>query len=137
MANQVTRQEATGWVGWVAFAGVMLILSGIFQAIIGLTAIFNPTWFATTEKAVLVFNMATWGWWQLLVGIVVALVGAGLFSGNMASRIGAVILASLSAISNLAFIGVYPFWSLVVITVDVLVIYALVVHGGEMKAMRD
>lgn len=138
MANNVVRrEEPTAWVGWVAFAGVMMLLSGIFQAIIGLTAIFNPTWFATSEKAVLVFNMATWGWWQLLVGIIVALVGVGLFSGNMASRIMGVVLVGLSAISNLAFIGVYPFWSLVVITVDLLVIYALVVHGGEMKAVRD
>lgn len=138
MANHVIEhEEPTGWVGWVAFAGVMMILSGIFQAIIGLTALFNQTWFAATDKGVLVFNLTTWGWWQLLVGIVVALVGVGLFSGNMASRIMGVILVGLSAVSNLAFLGVYPFWSLVVITVDLLVIYALVVHGGEMKSMHD
>lgn len=137
MANHVIKEEPTGWVGWIAFAGVMMVLSGIFQAISGLTAIFNPNWFATTEKAVLVFNIATWGWWQLLIGIVVALVGVGLFSGNMASRVMGVILVGLSAVSNLAFLGVYPFWSLVVITVDLLVIYALVVHGGEMKAVNN
>ena len=136
MANNITH-EATGWVGWIAFAGVMMILDGIFQAIIGLTALFNPTWFVATHQSLLVLNMTAWGWTQLLMGIVVALIGAWLFTGSMASRVLGVILVGLSLVANLAFISVYPFWSLIVMTVDVLIIYALVVHGGEMKAVRD
>jgi len=133
MANHNIKHEPTGWVGWIAFAGVMMILDGIFQAIIGLVALFNPNWFVSTKKSLLVLNMTGWGWWHLIVGILVGLAGAWLFSGSMASRVTGVVLVSLSAISNLAFVGVYPIWSLVVITVDVLVIYALVVHGDEMN----
>jgi hypothetical protein len=134
MANRTITEEPTAWVGWIAFGGVMMILDGIFQAIIGLTAIFNPHWFVATKESILLFNLATWGWWNLLLGIVVTLVGFALFSGSMTARVLGVILVGLSLLSNLAWVGAYPLWSLIVITVDVLVIYALIVHGGEMRA---
>ena len=130
-----TRSEVTGWVGWVAFAGVMLILDGIFQAIIGLTALFNNQVYLVTSKTLVAFNITTWGWVHMLIGLALVLVGLSLFSGSMAGRVIAVFLAGLSAIANLAFVGVYPLWSLVVITVDILVMYALIVHGGEVKVM--
>jgi hypothetical protein len=76
MASNNLQEAPSGWVGWIAFAGIMMILDGAFQFII-------------------------------LVGI--------------------------SAIANLAFLTVYPVWSIVVITVDVLIIYALIVHGGELR----
>jgi hypothetical protein len=115
----------------------MLVLDGIFQAIIGLTALFNNEVLVLTSKTLLAFDITTWGWLHLLIGLLLVVVGLSLFSGNMAARVIAVFLAGLSAIANLAFVGVYPIWSLVVITVDVLVMYALIVHGGEVKEMGD
>ena len=137
MANQ-TRTETTGWVGWIVFAGTLMLLDGIFQFIMGLVAAFNPTWYvAQTASHTLVWNYATWGWVQMLIGVAVAAIGLSLFSGSMVGRVFAVIFAGLSAIANLAFISVYPVWSIIVIAIDVLVMYAVIVHGGEMRAYRD
>ena len=136
MANQ-TRTETTGWVGWIVFAGTLLLLDGIFQFIMGLVSAFNHQWYvAVTASHTLVFNYTTWGWLQMLVGVTMAAIGLGLFSGSTVARVLAVLISGLSAIANLAFVGVYPLWSLVVITIDVLVMYAVIVHGGEMRQVR-
>ncbi len=133
-----TRSEATGWVGWIVFAGTLLLLDGIFQFVIGLVSAFNHTWYAIVGQShMLVWNYTTWGWIQMLIGVILAAVGLSLFSGSMVGRVFGVIIAGISAIANLAFIGVYPIWSLVVIAVDVLVMYALIVHGGEMRAIEE
>jgi hypothetical protein len=78
-------------------------------------------------------NYNVWGWTHLLLGILILVCGVGLLAGNMAARTVAVILAGLSALANLAFIEAYPIWSIIVITIDVLVIYAVTVHGGELR----
>jgi hypothetical protein len=73
-----------------------------------------------------------WGTIHLLLGILVLASGVGLLTGNLAARVVGVILAGFSALANLVFIGAYPVWSVIIITVDVLVIYALTVHGREL-----
>jgi uncharacterized protein (DUF983 family) len=67
------------------------------------------------------------------LGLLIVISGVGVLAGNLAARIVGVLLAGLSAIANLLFIEAYPIWSIVVITVDVLVIYALTVHGRELR----
>jgi hypothetical protein len=70
---------------------------------------------------------------HLIAGIVLVLAGLGVFTGNVLARAVGVVVAALSAI--LAFLGLplYPIWSLIVITLDVLVIWALIAHGGEVR----
>jgi hypothetical protein len=130
-----TETQVTGWVGWGVFASVILIISGVIDAIYGLVAIVGPNsaYFATVEGELFVFNVAGWGWWHLIVGILVILVGLALLTGATWARVIAVILAALSGISQLFLLPVQPWWSLVVLTLDVLVIYALTVHGRELK----
>jgi hypothetical protein len=135
MATQARNREVTGWVGWIAFAAGMLILGSIFQVIVGLTALFNPHWFATTQQGLLILNFTTWGWVHLILGVVMGYAGVALFNGSVGARAIAAVIAGLSAIANLAYLSVYPIWSLVVITVDILIIYALTVHGDEMRDM--
>jgi hypothetical protein len=77
-----------------------------------------------------------WGWLQLLAGAVVFLAGLGLFTGRMWARTVGVILISISALINFAWANIYPFWSLTLLTLDFLVIYAIIAHGSEMKAAR-
>jgi hypothetical protein len=127
----------TGWVGWVYFAGTMLILLGSFNAIEGLVALFNDQYFVPTRQGLLVFDLTGWGWVHLIVGVVAIGVGIGLFTGATWARIGGVILAGLNAIIQLAFLSANPAWALIVITLDVLVIWALVVHGDEARSSED
>jgi hypothetical protein len=127
--------EPTGWAGWVVFGGVMLILVGAFQVTQGLVALFEDGFYAVSSKGlVLQIDYNTWGWIHLVIGLVCALVGVGLMAGNLAARIAGIGIAVLSALANLAFISAYPVWSVLVIAMDVIVIYAITVHGRELKA---
>ena len=87
----------------------------------------------TAGNLVVDVNYNVWGTVHLILGVLLLLSGAGVLTGNLAARIVGVILAGLSALANLVFIEAYPFWSIIIITVDVLVIYALTVHGRELK----
>lgn len=128
------ERQATGWVGWVGFAGFMMLLSGVFQAIAGLVALFRDTFYVVTSSQILVLNdIHTWGWVNLIVGIIVALAGVSLFSGTTWSRIVAVLFAMGAAIVNMAWLPLYPIWSIICIALSILVIYAVVAHGGELK----
>ncbi len=126
--------QRTGWVGWVYFAGIILAVSGLFQAIQGLTAIFHDEVFLVGKNGnVIELDYTAWGWIHLIVGIAVLLAGLSLFRGSIYGRVVGVIFAVLSAVVNLAFIAAYPAWSILIIALDVLVIYALVVHGPEAR----
>jgi hypothetical protein len=65
--------------------------------------------------------------------VVVLVVGMGLFTGSIVARIAAIAIAVVQAVLNLLIIGAYPVWSVIVITLDVLVIYAIAVHGDELR----
>jgi len=124
----------SGWAGWVVFAGVMMIVLGFFQAIEGLVALFRASYSVVRPSGLLVHvSYTTWGWTHLIIGIVALLTGVGLLAGNMLARVIGVILAGISAIVNLAFAGAAPVWSAIVIAIDVIVIYAIVVHGRELQ----
>jgi hypothetical protein len=128
------RDQVTGWTGWVVFAGLMLVMLGLFQAIEGLVAIFDQGYYLVGSEGLVVnVDYTAWGWVHLILGVLAIAAGFGLIAGNMAARVVGVILAVLSAILNLAFIAAYPVWSIIVIAIDVIVIYAIVVHGRELK----
>jgi hypothetical protein len=132
-SSNLTHNQVTGWVGWAFFASFMLMLSGIFQGLYGLVAIFNDKYFVATANQLLLFDVSQWGWIHLITGIVVFFAGLSILSGSMFGRVVGIIVALLSAIVSLANIGLYPVWSIIVITLDVLVIYALTAHGKELR----
>ena len=129
------RAEPTGWVGWIIFAGTMLVILGIFHAIQGLVALFNDSVYLVGPKGLVInVDYTAWGWIHLIGGIIVVLAGVALFAGKMWARILAVIVAVISAIINVVFLPAYPIWSTMMIAIDVLVIWAVTVHGSEMKS---
>lgn len=133
MANVTTsqKQDVTGWVGWVYFAGFILILNGFFQSTMGLVALFNSQFYAITQNTLVVLDISTWGWIHLLLGILLVATGSALFTGKLWARIVAVVAVIASIISQLMFISVYPIWSVIAIIISFVVIYALTVHGSE------
>jgi hypothetical protein len=119
----------------VVFGGVMMIMVGAFQVIEGLVALFDDGFYLVRSNGLIVnVNYNTWGWTHLLIGVVALLVGVGLLAGNTVARVAGVVIALLSALVNLAFISAYPIWSTILITLDVIVIYAIIVHGRELKS---
>jgi len=126
--------DPTGWTGWVVFAAFMMILVGSFQAIEGLVAIFDKGYYQVRESGLVIHvDYTVWGWVHLLLGVVLIAAGVGVLSGNVLARTAGVVLAGVSALLNVLFIAAYPFWSVIIVTVDVLVIYALIVHGRELR----
>src|SRR5829696_7958560 len=126
--------DTNGWAaGFTVFAAVMMIMAGVFHAIQGLVGIFENEFYVPTRNYTFQFDATTWGWTHLLLGLVVAFAGGGLFSGRTWARTVAIILAVLSAIANFLFIPYYPFWSLLIITLDIFVIWAVAAHGGQLR----
>jgi len=128
------RPQATGWVGYVVFAGVMLIMLGGFQAIEGLVAIFRDEYFLVTRSGLLLtMDFTAWGWTHLLLGLIAVGTGIGVLLGQTWARVTGIIIAVLSALANIAFLPAYPIWATIIIALDVLAIYALAVHGREVQ----
>ncbi len=127
------NKEVTGWVGWIGFASFMLLLGGIFSLIAGFVALFKDTVVYTANANVWVLNYDQWGWAHILIGLLAILAASSLASGHMYGRIVAVFVAMLSAVANMAFVPIYPIWSILIITIDILIIWAVIVHGGELK----
>jgi hypothetical protein len=125
------RTRSSGAVGFTIFAGVMMMMAGIWHAITGFAGILEDQFYVNTPNYVFEFDATTWGWVHLLVGIIVAIAGFALFSGAVWARVVGVVLASLSMIANFAFIPFYPLWSIVIIAVDIGVIWALTAHGRD------
>jgi len=129
-----TTPEPSKWTGWIVFAAVMMAIVGGFQIIEGLTALFRHTYYVVGHDNLLVrVDYTTWGWVHLIMGLVLLGTGLGLLTGRLWARILGVAVAGLSAIVNLAFIAAYPIWSILVISLDVIVIYAITVHGKELR----
>ena len=126
------------WVGWILFAGVMMIVLGIFHAFQGFVALFDDTYFLVpTRRLAIHLDYPAWGWIHLAVALFVVAAGIALLNGRLWGRIVGVVIAVLSILVNIAFIAAYPIWSTITIAVDVLVIWALTVHGDEMHVMLE
>ena len=133
-APPYTPQERTGWAGWAVFAGVMLIVVGAFQAIDGLVALFRDEVYLVRSNGLVVnVDFTAWGWVHLILGLVLVAAGAAIFSGRIWGRTVGVIAAVISAVLNFAYMASYPVWSTLIIAIDVLVIYALIAHGRELR----
>jgi hypothetical protein len=125
----------TAWAGWVVFGGVMLVLLGAFHLVQGIVALVHDDYYLVTSNGlVLNLDYTAWGWTHLVLGVLLGLVGVGLIAGNTVARVAGVVLAVLSALVNLVFIAAYPLWSVIIIALDVIVMYAIIVHGRELKS---
>jgi hypothetical protein len=132
--QNVQPTEMTAWVGWIAFAGTMMVMVGAFHVIQGLVALFNDEYYLVGKSGLTVsLDFTAWGWIHIIGGLVVAGAGVALFTGRIWARAVGVIVAMISAFVNIGFLSAYPIWSAIMIGVDVLVIWALTVHGGELR----
>jgi hypothetical protein len=121
---EISGSELAAGIG-VMFAAVMMIVNGIFQVFQGLAAVMSDEFFVTLPNYVVTVDVTTWGWVHLVMGVLIAIAGFYLFSGSRAAAIFALVLAVISAIGNFAFIPYYPFWTLLLIAVDIYVIWAI------------
>jgi hypothetical protein len=123
----------TAWSAWIGFATMMLSLVGVFQGIAGLTAIFKDEVFVAKRGLTVSIDYTAWGWIHLGIAALLIIAAVSLTGGGMYGRIIGVFAAMLSAVANLVFLAASPVWSVLMITIDVFIIFAIVVHGREAK----
>jgi hypothetical protein len=111
--------------GWAVFAGIMLVIAGVSDIIFGLTALFNDEVLTKAGGQLILWDFTAWGWITLLLGIFMVLAAFGLFAGQSWAMWTTIVFASLAAIGQIGWITVYPIWSLIVISLSVIVIYQL------------
>ena len=132
--NHSAATTQRGWYGWFVFAGTIMILLGLFHAMMGLLALFQEEYFVVTQSGLMVeVDYTTWGWTHLILGAVVAISGVGLLAGTAWARVVTVICAFLSSLVNLAFLAANPFWSGIMIAVNILVIYAVIARADDVR----
>lgn len=134
----VERAEPTGWVGWLLFAGIMLLILGTFQGILGLVALFQDGFFVAHRGGqLLVRDYTTWGWIHLALAAIAAGTGIGLLFGQLWARVVGVILCVLNVIVSFAFLGAYPAWGVLLIAFSIITAYAIIAHGRELAEVYD
>jgi hypothetical protein len=114
-------ERVTGW--WV-FAGILLSVAGILNVIWGIAAIGDARFFIEDQKYIL-SNLSTWGWVTLIIGVVQLVAAFSLFSGGGFGRWVGIVAAALAAISALLSIPAYPFWSLCIFALSIIILYEL------------
>jgi hypothetical protein len=124
MATMQTRKEGTGW---LAFSGVMLIIVGLLDVVDGLWALDR----ADTRDSNLLYadKLGGWGWFYLILGIIVVLAGIGVFYRAQWARWVGVIVATVAIVGNMLWVFYRPFTSLILILLASLVLYGLVAYG--------
>jgi len=136
MSTMDTRRDmSSAWTGWIGFAAIMLTLIGTITFFEGLVAVARDQYYVVTGKQVLVFDVTTWGWIMLFWGILLFLAGLGLAAQQGWARWFAIIAVTLNLIGQLGFLGHsgYPLWTLVIITLEIIVLFALTARWGQVE----
>jgi hypothetical protein len=126
------RAESPWALGLIVVAAIFLVVGGAFHVIQGLAAILDDQFFAAVENYAFDLNVQTWGWIHVVTGIILAAAGFALFSGALWARIVAVFVAVASAIVSFLYIPYFPVWSIVTLSVDGAIIWAVTAHGGDL-----
>lgn len=119
--------------GFVLFAGMLLIVIGFVNIFQGFIALFNDERVVATREKFILVDMTGWGWTLLISGLLLLIVGGGLLAAQTWARITGIVLVSLHAITQIAWLGAYPVWSLLMITLDIIILYALTARWAEVR----
>jgi hypothetical protein len=126
-------EDRADWSGWLAFAGAMIFIAGGINAIYGIAAIDGSSFFVHNTKYIF-SNLNTWGWIVLLIGVVQVFAGIGIWLRNQAARWLGIVGAGVSAVAQLLWLPSYPLAALAIFALDVIILYALLAHGGRDRA---
>lgn len=114
--------------GWVLFAGIMLAIVGTLNFIYGIAAISDSKFYINDAKLI-ISNLNTWGWFLVIVGAVQVVSAIGIWAQAAGARWVGIGSAGINAIIQMLTISGYPFLSLALFGVDILVIYGLLAYG--------
>ena len=139
--TQATRtQMDTGGIGrtvpsgWAFFVGILLFIVGVMNIIWGLKALFNDEALTVGEKGLIVWDITTWGWIHMILGIVMICTALGLFAGQGWARWVGILFVMINAFGQVAWMATYPIWSILIITLDIIIIYQLTARWDTREA---
>ena len=118
------------------FAGLLLILAGVFQALEALSAIVHDQYLVATPRYIYTFDLTAWGWIHLLIGLALVAIGICLLLGQGWALMAGIVIAGLSAVVNFTWLPYSPFWAILLIAVDLLIIWALASARAQSKTGR-
>jgi hypothetical protein len=127
------NSQPSGWVGWVYFAGMLMLILGFFSIFRGILALVKHTAYVVTPDSLIVFNYTSWGWTHIVLGIILLTAAGSAMSGRWWGRIIGAVVAALALLENLVLLPAYPIWSITAVIISGFVLYALLVRGGEAR----
>ncbi len=127
----MAQPRQTGWTGWVYFAAVLMLISGIFELFRGIYSLTNGDFFVASGGQVVLFNTTAWGWVQIVLGIIMLTGAMSLFSGHFWGRLVATVATTLSAIATLIWLPAFPIWGVISLILNIVVLWAVLAHGNE------
>ena len=128
-----TTSSNTMGVGLITAAAVVLILAGVMHAMQGVVGLATNEFYVVTQRWLFQFDVTTWGWVHIVIGLIGAATGVGLLYGASWARIVGVVVAAVSVIANFLWLPYYPLWAVIIIAFDVFVIWALIVSWQDLK----
>jgi hypothetical protein len=134
---ETRRDISDAWTGWIGFAAVMMMIIGGITFFEGLVAVIRDEYYVVAGKQVLVFDLTTWGWVMLFWGIILFVAGLGLAAKSGWARWFTIVAVSLNLLAQLGFLGntQYPLWTLTVIALEIIVLYALTARWGQIETI--
>jgi hypothetical protein len=130
-----TGRHSAAATGFTYLAATLMLLAGIWSFFEGLAAVVKKHFYVVTPNYAFKINVSTWGWIHLILGIVVLAAAICLFLGQTWARAVGIVLAILSGVANFLFIPYYPFWSIIIIVLDVFIIWALIAGPGPRESV--
>ncbi|GAA4735261.1 DUF7144 family membrane protein [Actinomycetospora chibensis] len=125
-------EDADTGMGWVRFAGVIMVVIGGFGVIEGFVALLTPNYYVTAGGAVLTFSLTGWGWVHIILGALVLATGFGLLgTASSWARVAGIVFVTINMLVQFAWLPAYPLWGILAIVLDVVVLYALVATWGQ------
>ncbi|MFG1625523.1 hypothetical protein [Kribbella sp. NPDC049227] len=119
--------------GFVVFAGALLMVEGLINVVHGLTALLSDERLGMHQERLVIVNVTAWGWVVLISGLLLIPIGGALLTGAPWSRIAGIVVVSLHAVTQIAWLSAYPVWAVLMLALDVIVLYALTARWSEVQ----
>jgi len=135
--NAANNPPASTASGLAVGVTIILGLAGVCNAMQGVVGLITNEFYVATQKWIFQFDATTWGWVQIILGVIDVVAGIGLLSGAVWARILGVAIAAASILANFVWLPYYPLWAVLIIIFDVFVIWALTAHGWDVTSVND
>jgi hypothetical protein len=132
------RDMSSSWTGWIGFAAIMLAFIGALTFFEGLIAVIRDNYYVVTRQQVFLFDVSTWGWIMLFWGVLLFLAALGLAAKSGWARWFTIIVLFINLLSQLSWLGnsQYPLWSLTIIALEIVVLFALTVRWKDVYTLE-